>query len=111
MTDRQKRQIIVVASSTAIGFLGDVVMYSVAKSEGKKFKFQVPKGKDLAQVLIVGFITGVIIDFVVEKIIESQKPQYEKDLDKIVQKDLNRIDKGELKVETARKIDWVQKQA
>lgn len=107
MTGRQKRQVIVIASSTAIGFLGDVIMYSLAKSDKGKFRVQVPKGKDLAQVLIVGFVTGVIIDYVVEKIVESQKPQYEKDLDKLVSEDLKKIDQGVLKVETPRKIDWV----
>jgi hypothetical protein len=107
MTPRQKRQGIVIASSTVIGFLGDVIMYSLATSPKGKFKLQAPKGKALLQVLVIGFITGVIIDFVVEKIVYSQKPQHEKDIDKLVMTDLKLIDEGKLKVQTARKIDWI----
>ena len=38
MDAKLKKTIIIVGSSTAIGFLGDVIMYSVAISKGQKFK-------------------------------------------------------------------------
>jgi hypothetical protein len=107
LTERQKRTAVVVASSTAIGFLGDVIMYSLAKSEGKGFKLHFPKGKELAQVVLVGFVTGLLIDVAVNQIIERQKPQYEKDLDKLVERDLKLIDEGKLDAVAPEKIDWL----
>jgi hypothetical protein len=110
LTDRQKRTAVVVASSTLIGFLGDVIMYSVAKSEGSSFKLHFPVGKELAQVVAVGFLTGIAIDVAINQIVERQKPAYERDLDKIVERDLKLIDEGKLDVVSPEKIDWLTKQ-
>lgn len=106
MDAKLKKTIIIVGSSTAIGFLGDVIMYSVAISKGQKFKIHFPKGKDLVQVLVVGFVTGLIVDAVVNAIVESQKKPQEKALDKLVQADLEKIDKGELKTPGPIAIRW-----
>lgn len=106
MDAKLKKTIIIVGASTAIGFLGDVIMYSVALSKGSKFKVHFPKGKDLMQVVAVGFITGVIVDAAVNFIIESQKKPQEKLLDKLVKADIERIEKGELKTPGPVAIKW-----
>ena len=92
MDAKLKKTIIIVGSSTAIGFLGDVIMYSVAISKGQKFK--------------IGFVTGLIVDAVVNAIVESQKKPQEKALDKLVKSDLEKIDKGELKTPGPIAIKW-----
>lgn len=102
MDAKTKKTIIIVGSSTAIGFLGDVIMYSLATSKGGKFKIHFPTGKDLVQVLFVGFITGLVVN----AIVESQKSVQEKELDKIVKADLEKIEAGKLKTTGPIKINW-----
>ena len=106
MNAKTKKTIIIVGASTLIGFLGDVIMYSLATSKGQNFKIHFPKGKALAQVILVGFITGVIVDYTVNIIVESQKTISEKSLDKIAKEDLEKVEDGILKGKLANKIVW-----
>ena len=106
MNAKTKKTIIIVGASTLIGFLGDVIMYSLATSKGQKFRINIPKGTALAQVVIVGFVTGIIVDYAVNSIIESQKSNAEKSLDKLAREDLEKIDSGDLKKTIANKIIW-----
>lgn len=102
-----KKTAIVVGSATAIGFIGDVIMYSVGKSEGGKFKVSFPQGKDLAQVLIIGIITGFVIDVAMKAILQSQKVDAEKNLDKLVEAEVNRIKAGKVPEKAAaEKVVW-----
>jgi hypothetical protein len=104
MTPQVKNQLIVVGTATGIGFLQDAIMYSIAVSKGGKFRFQIPKGKQLAQVLIVGALTGLIIDFAVTQISNSLKMQEEKELDKLVKAEKNRIYSGEVKGQSPEEV-------
>lgn len=108
MDAKTKKTIIIVGASTAIGFIGDALMYSLAASNanGGKFKFELPKGKALAQVLVLGFVTGLIVDYTVNMIIESQKTISEKSLDKIAKEDLRKIETGAIPGRVASKIVW-----
>lgn len=106
MNAKTKKTIIIVGASTIIGFLGDVIMYSLATSKGQKFKVNFPKGLALTQVIVVGFVTGIIVDYAVNTIIESQKTTSEKSLDKIAKEDLQRIEVGDIKEKIATKIIW-----
>ena len=106
MNAKTKKTIIIVGASTLIGFLGDIIMYSLATSKGQKFKVTIPKGRALAQVIVVGFVTGVIVDYAVNIIIESQKSNAEKSLDKLAKEDLKRIESGDLKETIANEIIW-----
>ena len=106
MEAKTKKTLIIVGASTMIGFLGDVIMYSLATSKGQNFKVNFPKGKALAQVIVVGFMTGVIVDYAVNVIIESQKSESEKSLDKIAKEDLKKIESGTLQGKLANKIIW-----
>ena len=106
MNAKTKKTIIIVGASTLIGFLGDIIMYSLATSKGQKFKVNIPKGRALAQVIVVGFVTGVIVDYAVNIIIESQKSNAEKSLDKLAKQDLKRIESGDLKETIANEIIW-----
>lgn len=108
MDARLKRTIVIVGSSTVIGFLGDVITYSIAMSkEDGKFKIHFPKGKDLAQVILFGLVTGFVADWITNKIIESQKLPQEKEAEKLLQKDVNRIYEGKLKATKPTSINWV----
>jgi hypothetical protein len=86
-----KRTLIVVGSSTAIGFLGDVLTYSVAAKKDNKFKFVIPKGKDLVSVLALGIIGGFVIDYALKQIEESLKTPQERALDKLVATEKEKI--------------------
>jgi hypothetical protein len=102
-----KRTLIVVGASTAIGFLGDVMTYSVAASKGQAgFKFVIPKGKDLASVLLLGIVGGFIIDWSLKKIEESLKTDEEVKLDDLVEKEYERIESGELFNKTPQRVVW-----
>ena len=79
-----KRTLIVVGASTAIGFLGDVATYSVAASKGGAFRIVFPKGKELVSVLLLGIVGGFILDYGVKLIEENVKTQEERELDKLV---------------------------
>ncbi len=106
MDAKLKKTLVIVGSSTAIGFLGDVVMFSIAASQGKKFAIHMPKGKALAQVLVLGFVTGIAVDFAVNKIVESQKSYQEKALEKLVRAELEKVEKGLIKAQDPEKILW-----
>lgn len=87
-----KRTITVIAASTAIGYVGDVLMISLAKKEkGKPFKIQFPKGKDALQLLAVGVVSGIVIDYAVQKIAQALQTKQEKTLLQLVETELQRI--------------------
>jgi hypothetical protein len=87
-----KRTVIVVGASTAIGFLGDVLTYSVAAKKDGVFKVTIPKGKDLVSVLVLGIIGGFIIDYALKQIEESLKTPQEKALDDLVASEKQKIE-------------------
>jgi len=102
-----KNQIAVVGTSTVVGFVGDVVMYSIAESKGKKFAIHFPKGKALFQVVALGFVTGLIIDYVVKQVTESVKVEEEKKLDKLVAEEKSMIYEGQIKGQNPERVIWV----
>lgn len=88
----EKRTLIVVGASTAIGFLGDVATYSVAASKGGSgFRVVLPKGKDLAAVLFLGIVGGFVIDYALKKIEDSLKTNEEKLLDELFAKEKRKL--------------------
>jgi hypothetical protein len=97
---------IIIGASVVIGFLGDLVMYSLARSKGSKFKFYVPRGMELAQVLALGFATGVVIDVAVNNLEESLKTDQEKALDKLVADNVKKIEAGQLSGRVPVDIEW-----
>jgi hypothetical protein len=80
MTSQQKRQVIVVGTTTAIGFFANVLSYSLKlpKQKGEGFQFAFPKGIELTYVLVIGFVAGVVVNKVLEKIEDSFKTPEEK---------------------------------
>jgi hypothetical protein len=107
MTPQTKNQLIVIGTATAIGFVQDSMMYSIAMSQGEKFKFQIPKGKELAKVLVIGALTGLLIDFVVNQISDTLKAKEEKELDLLVKEEKRKIYKGDVKGQTPEQVVWV----
>lgn len=101
-----KQTLIIVSSSAALGFLGDVITYSVAASAGKKFNIHFPKGKDLALVIITGVITGFIIDYAVKEIQRNASTEMENALDDLVQAEKKKIQDGQIKNAIPKSIVW-----
>lgn len=101
-----KNTLIIIAASTAIGFVGDVLTYSLGESRGGKFKIFVPKGKALVQLLALGIVSGFVIDFAVKGIVDSLKSAEEKKLDKLVSDELQRIRTGEVAGKDPKQILW-----
>ena len=92
-----KRTLIVVGSSTAIGFLGDVATYSVAAKGGDgKFKIVIPKGKDLAAVLFLGIVGGFVIDYSLKLIENAMKTDEEKLLDQLFGEEKRKLAEGRI---------------
>jgi len=100
------RTLIVVGTSTAVGFLGDVATYSVAASKGGAFRLVVPKGKELASVLFLGIVGGFILDYAVKLVEESLKLPEEKALDKLVGAEKDKIYNGLIKNQTPTQVSW-----
>ena len=103
-----KRTLIVVGSSTAIGFLGDIATYSVAASKGGAFKLVVPKGKELISVLFLGVVGGFVIDYSLKLIEDSLKTKEEKALDDLVAGEKEKIYSGIIKDLLPTKVDWAK---
>jgi len=104
-----KRTLIVVGSSTAIGFLGDVATYSVAASKGAdggKFKIVIPKGKDLAAVLFLGVVGGFVIDYSLKLIEDAMKTKEEKLLDNLFGEERRKIAEGRILGKTPTGVIW-----
>lgn len=90
-----KRTAIIVGASTAIGFLGDAVIYSLGESKGGKFKLVIPKGTAALQLLALGVITGLAVDFSIKQIESALLTKQEASLQKLVEIELAKIRLGE----------------
>lgn len=102
-----KRTLIVVGSSTAIGFLGDVATYSVAaKGADGKFKIVIPKGKDLAAVLFLGVVGGFVIDYSLKLIEEAMKTREEKLLDQLFGEEKRKLAEGKIIGKNPQQVIW-----
>ncbi len=101
-----KRTALVVGSSVAIGFVGDLVIYSLAESKGQKFRLHMPKGKELAKLLALGFITGLVLDFAVKKLEYATLSKEAKKLEDLVQEERKRIAAGDRMGKTPTAVAW-----
>lgn len=100
---------IVIAVSAGVGFLFDVITYSIGESKGKSFKIHMPKGKALIQILALGILGGAIVDTAIKGISDSMKAAEELKLDKLVAEEVERIRSGQIKGQTPEKIVWTDK--
>lgn len=100
------RTLIIVGTSTAVGFLGDVATYSVAASKGGSFRIVVPKGKELVSVLLLGIVGGFLLDYAAKLVEDSLKTPEEKSLDALVGKEKEKIYAGQIKNQTPTQIQW-----
>ena len=103
----EKRTLIVVGASTAIGFVGDVATYSVAASKGGgAFRLVIPKGKDLAAVLFLGIVGGFVIDYSLKLIEDAMKTPEEKMLDDLFGEEKRKLSKGQLVGRKPTNVVW-----
>jgi len=103
----EKRTLIVVGASTAIGFIGDVATYSVAAAKGAGiFRIVFPKGKDLAAVLFLGIVGGFVIDYSLKMIEEAMKTKEEKLLDDLFGSEKRKIFAGQFIGKKPTQVVW-----
>ena len=100
------RTLIIVGTSTAVGFLGDVATYSVAASKGGKFRIVIPRGKELVSVLLLGVVGGFILDYAAKLVENSLKTPEERALDELVGKEKEKIYAGVIKNEKPTQVQW-----
>lgn len=93
----QKQTVILVTASTSISFLMDLIIYSSAQSQGKGFKLHIPPTKDMVGILVVGVLMGVAIDFTLNKLKRSISTDSENALADLVDAEVEKIRKGEIK--------------
>ena len=86
-----KKSLMVISASVAVGFLGDVIIYSLAESKGKKFGIHFPKGVELVKLLALGIVTGIIIDFAVNKLAYAVMSKEERELLALIDKEKDKI--------------------
>ena len=101
-----KRTALIVTASTAIGFVGDVLIYSLAESKGKQFKIAVPKGAELVKLIALGIIGGLAIDYTIKKVEYAAMNEQERTLAKLVEAEKQRIAAGQRNNLVASSILW-----
>lgn len=101
-----KRTAIIVLASTAIGFIGDTLIYSLGQSQGKKFSLHVPTGKSLFQLLALGIVSGIAVDYSIKKIELALKRDEEKLLDRLVEKEKIKINQEIIKGKMPVAVLW-----
>lgn len=101
-----KRTAVVVAASTAIGFVGDVLIYSLAESKGKKFSISIPKGAELYKLLALGFFGGLAIDWTVKRVEQWAMSPQEKKLWDLLETEKQRIAEGQRNNQIPTSIVW-----
>ncbi len=101
-----KRTAIVVAVSTAISFVGDMLIYSIGESKDQSFKLKVPEGAQLGKVLAVGFFTGIVIDAAVKQIETATSTPQEQQLIALLEAERERIAAGQREKMIPTSIVW-----
>lgn len=99
-----KKTATVIIASTAIGYVGDVLTYSLGQPGPFKIKF--PKGKEALQLLGLGLVSGLVIDFAVKKIEQSLQTEGEKKLQALLEVEKQRLAAGERKNQEPVAIVW-----
>lgn len=89
-----KKTASIVLVSTAIGFVGDVLTYSLGESKGKKFRIAIPRGPELYKLLGLGIVGGFAIDYTVKTIEKSLQNAQEKKLTELYTYERQLINEG-----------------
>lgn len=91
---KSERFAVAVGVGTALGFAVDVLIYSFGQSKGGPFKFHMPKGKEIYQLLAFGAISGFGIEYATSKIVELSMSEQEKQLLELVKNEMDSLDNG-----------------
>lgn len=101
-----KQTVILVIVSTGLGFIGDVLTYSITESKGKTFGVHVPKGKELFQVLALGILSGIALDYVAKKVQLAIMTVEEREFADLVEKEQAAIGAGQRTGKMPKQVIW-----
>lgn len=102
-----KKTMIVLSSSIVAGFIGDVFVYSLAESKGKRFGVHIPKGWQLVNLIALGLATGLVIDFSLRQVQGLIETKQEKELADLVESEIKKVDAGAISpTQTPTRIVW-----
>ena len=111
MPSINKQTLIIIGASTAIGFLGDSLTFSIAESQGKSFKFRIPTDpKTVFQILVAGVIGGYLVDLAVRKIQRIVMSDEEKALSDLYEREVESIQSGQRSGVMPSAIQWTKAQ-
>lgn len=105
--NKTSRTAIIVASSSAIAIIGDVITYSLGASKGGKFRIAFPKGKDLLGFLAIGIVSGIAVDLAIRAIESRIKTDEEKRLEALIEEEIKKLNAGAYEGKKPTNILWV----
>lgn len=97
----------IVGATLAVGFVGDVLTYSLAESKGKPFRIHFPHGWALVNLIALGVATGLVLDPAVEMIQQMIRNKQEKDLVKLMEQEQLKIEEGKVKDKKPEEVVWI----
>lgn len=109
MEQDKKQLVIFVVSTAVISIVADVLVGSISLNNTRKglnFKYTGISGEQLAKVVLIGIVVGYIGNEIYTKISENLKPDHQKLAEAMLNEDLQKIKKGELKSKIPKQIIW-----
>lgn len=109
MEQDKKQLAIFVVSTAVISIVADVLVGSISLNSTRKglnFKYTGISGEQLAKVVLIGIVVGYIGNEIYTKISENLKPDHQKLAEAMLNEDLQKIKKGELKSKIPKQIIW-----
>lgn len=84
----RKQQLVMITATTSIAFAMDVIIYN---SASKEKGFKLPSAKESLQILVVGIVMGLAIDYSLNKIKRSIQTKVENEIDDLADKEVKNI--------------------
>jgi hypothetical protein len=102
----ERETLIVVGVSTLIGFAGEVLLFSMEESKGKKFRLRLPPVNQSLKLLGFVLVTGVVADMAVKFADKKTMSDAERSLSELYEAEKARIKAGLIKSKEAKQILW-----
>ncbi len=103
-----RRTVLIVGTSTVLGFIGDVITYSMAESDskGESFSLHMPTGLPLFNLVWTGIAYGFIFDFALRLVERADMSTEEKKLADLAEVEMEKIRNGFRRGQTPTQITW-----